>query len=171
MEKQLPYYLRYLNESSINAKSSSNEEQREYISKYSNQLISVHREVQKRNVKLSELLSNFIAQTRQRKKMNGWLRIITFVNIFAILDVFTYFLFVKIRSFSFEAPTTEAAVSILALVIGYVGSFIGALEIITKYLFPAKEESDAAELLKVVVNNDQQIEEIMSKMAIDNFNK
>ena len=57
-------------------------------------------------------------------------------------------------------------VSLLSVSVTYLASLIAVFEIMSKYLFPIDEEKDTITMIQAVINNDVQVEELMSE-AID----
>lgn len=57
-------------------------------------------------------------------------------------------------------------VSLFSVSVTYLASLIAVFEIMSKYLFPIDEEKDTITMIQAVINNDVQVEELMSK-AID----
>ena len=57
-------------------------------------------------------------------------------------------------------------VSLLSVSVTYLASLIAVFEIMSKYLFPIDEEKDTISMIQAVINNDVQVEELMSN-AID----
>ena len=65
-----------------------------------------------------------------------------------------------------NSNSIPAMVSLLSVSVTYLASLIAVFEIMSKYLFPIDEEKDTITMIQAVINNDVQVEELMSK-AID----
>lgn len=65
-----------------------------------------------------------------------------------------------------NSNSIPAMVSLFSVSVTYLASLIAVFEIMSKYLFPIDEEKDTITMIQAVINNDVQVEELMSK-AID----
>ncbi len=144
--------------SQFDTKTTPNEE-------YAEQLISVHAEFVKRNGKLTDLLDDYINQRRERITTNNFLKKFIFWFFVSLLGILT----ISVVSFfllNTDISTIPAMVSLLSVCATYLASLIAVFEIMSKYLFPIDEEKDTITMIQTVINNDVQVEELMSK-AID----
>lgn len=132
---------------------------------YAKQLVSVHEEFVRRNEKLTALLDDFINQRKERVRTNNFLKKFIFwffVGMLATLTITVVF-FV---AFNITIKTIPAMVSIISVSATYLASLIGIFQIMSKYLFPVDEEKDTISMIKAVIDNDVQVEQLMSN-AID----
>ena len=65
-----------------------------------------------------------------------------------------------------NSNSIPSMVSLLSVSVTYLASLIAVFEIMSKYLFPIDEEKDTITMIQAVINNDVQVEELMSE-AID----
>lgn len=150
--------LRDLLTSNFDNKPTKNEE-------YAEQLLNVHAQFVKRNGKLTDLLEDFIGQRRERVKTNNFLKKFIFwffVGLLAVLTIAVVVFIVCNRN----SNSIPSMVSLLSVSVTYLASLIAVFEIMSKYLFPIDEEKDTITMIQAVINNDVQVEELMSK-AID----
>ncbi len=135
---------------------------------YAKQLVSVHEEFVKRNEKLTSLLDDYITQRKKRVETNNFLKKFIFWFFVSMLGVLTITV-VLFVAFNITIKTIPAMVSLISVSATYLASLIGIFQIMSKYLFPVDEEKDTISMIKAVINNDVQVEELMSK-AIDKSN-
>lgn len=132
---------------------------------YAKQLVDVHEEFVKRNKKLTSLLDDYIVQRKKRVNTNNFLKKFIFwffVGMLAALTI-TVVCFV---AFNITIKTIPAMVSLISVSATYLASLIGIFQIMSKYLFPVDEEKDTISMIKAVIDNDVQVEQLMSN-AID----
>lgn len=161
MNSDNPLYRKVLLElltSKFDSKPTKNEE-------YAEQLMNVHVEFVKRNGKLTDLLDDYIQQRRDRVKINNFLKKFIFWFFIALLGILT----IAVAIFMIcnrNRDSISSMVSLLSVSVTYLASLIAVFEIMSKYLFPIDEEKDTISMIQAVINNDVQVEELMSK-AID----
>lgn len=144
--------------SKFDSKSTKNEE-------YAEQLMNVHAQFVKRNGKLTDLLDDYINQRRERVKTNNFLKKFIFWFFIGLLGVLT----IAVAVFMIcnrNSDSVPSMVSLLSVSVTYLASLIAVFEIMSKYLFPVDEEKDTISMIQAVINNDVQVEELMSN-AID----
>ena len=132
---------------------------------YAEQLMNVHAQFVNRNGKLTDLLDDFIEQRRKRVSTNNFLKKFIFwffVGLLAVLTIAVVVFIVCNRN----SDSIPSMVSLLSVSVTYLASLIAVFEIMSKYLFPIDEEKDTITMIQAVINNDVQVEELMSK-AID----
>lgn len=150
--------LRDLLTSNFDNKPTKNEE-------YAEQLMNVHAQFVNRNGKLTTLLDDYIEQRRKRVKTNNFLKKFIFwffVGMLAVLTIAVVAFIVCNRN----SNSIPSMVSLLSVSATYLASLLAVFEIMSKYLFPVDEEKDTITMIQAVINNDVQVEELMSK-AID----
>lgn len=140
--------------SKIDTSSTDNEE-------YAEQLMNVHAQFVKRNGKLSDLLDDYIKQRRDRVKTNNFLKKFIFWFFIALLGVLTIAVVIFIIQ-NRDSDSIPSMVSLLSVSGTYLASLIAVFEIMSKYLFPIDEEKDTISMIQTVINNDVQVEELMS---------
>ena len=136
--------------------------------KYAKQLVSVHEEFVKRNKKLTLLLDDYITQRKERVETNNFLKNFIFWFFVGMLAVLTITVVCFVAS-NITIKTIPAMVSLISVSATYLASLIGIFQIMSKYLFPVDEEKDTINMIKAVINNDVEVEELLSK-AIDKSN-
>lgn len=150
--------LRDLLISNFDNKPTKNEE-------YAEQLMNVHAQFVNRNGKLTNLLDDYIEQRRKRVETNNFLKKFIFwffVGLLAVLTIAVVVFIVCNRN----SNSIPSMVSLLSVSATYLASLIAVFEIMSKYLFPIDEEKDTITMIQAVIDNDVQVEELMSK-AID----
>lgn len=132
---------------------------------YAEQLMNVHAEFVKRNGKLTDLLDDYMIQRRERVRTNNFLKKFIFWFFIVLLGILTMAvaLFMICNRNSDSVPSM---VSLISVSVTYLASLIAVFEIMSKYLFPIDEEKDTISMIQAVINNDVQVEELMSS-AID----
>ena len=144
--------------SKFDSKPTKNEE-------YAEQLMNVHAQFVKRNGKLTDLLDDYIIQRRDRVKTNNFLKKFIFWFFIGLLGVLTIAVAVFLIC-NRNSDSVSSMVSLLSVSVTYLASLIAVFEIMSKYLFPIDEEKDTISMIQAVINNDVQVEELMSN-AID----
>ncbi|MDE7302125.1 MAG: SHOCT domain-containing protein [Oscillospiraceae bacterium] len=132
---------------------------------YAEQLMNVHVQFVKRNGKLTDLLDDYIEQRRGRVKTNNFLKKFIFWFFIVLLGILTIAVAIFIIC-NRNSDSIPAMVSLLSVSVTYLASLIAVFEIMSKYLFPIDEEKDTISMIQAVINNDVQVEELMSN-AID----
>lgn len=136
---------------------------------YAKQLVSVHNEFVTRNRKLTLLLDDFITQRRNRVEINNFLKKFIFWFFVSLLGVLTAAVVIFVLC-NLSITSIPTVVSLVSVSVTYLASLIAVFEIMSKYLFPVDEEKDTISMIKAVIDNDVQVEELMSK-AIEKNNQ
>lgn len=157
-DKNFLFTLAELLSSNYDNKPTENEE-------YAKQLVNVHAEFVERNKKLTTLLEDFINQRRKRVETNNFLKRFIFWFFVSMLGVLTIAVVIFVVC-NANVSTIPAVVSLISVSVTYLASLIAVFEIMSKYLFPIDEEKDTISMIKTVIDNDVQVEELMSN-AID----
>lgn len=132
---------------------------------YAKQLVNVHEEFVKRNKQLTSLLNDFIEQRKKRVKTNFFLKKFIFWFFVSMLAMLTIAV-VSVVINSIINSSVPAAIALVSVSLTFLASLIAVFEIMSKYLFPVDEEKDTISMIKAVIHNDVQVEELMSN-AID----
>lgn len=132
---------------------------------YAKQLVNVHEEFVSRNKKLTSLLDDYIEQRKKRVNTNNFLKKFIFWFFVGMLAALTITV-VAFVAFNIRIKTIPAMVSLISVSATYLASLIGIFQIMSKYLFPVDEEKDTISMIKAVIDNDVQVEQLMSN-AID----
>lgn len=133
---------------------------------YAKQLIAVHQEFVERNKELTRLLKDYISQRAVRISSNKLLKNVIYWLFVVILLALTFTVIVVFLKTDMNKSNTKTVVSLLSVAATYLTSILSIVKIISKYLFPFDEEKDTIEMIKTVIQNDVQVEKIMSE-AID----
>ncbi len=128
---------------------------------YAEQLMNVHAQFVKRNGKLTDLLDDYIKQRRDRVKINNFLKKFIFWFFIALLGILTIAIAIFIICYR-NNDSIPSMVSLLSVLVTYLTSLIAVFEIMSKYLFPINEEKDTISMIQAVINNDVNVEELMS---------
>lgn len=135
---------------------------------YAGDLKELHSGVKNRNGVFTELVTNYVKQQQCRNTINTILKCLVFLIFISILCIFSCKLFRMIDKYDFDSIDVNSLIALLSVIVTYVGSFIGVVEIITKYLFPPDEEKSALTILQTVIDNDKQTEDTISKIILGN---
>lgn len=152
--------LQLLLQSKYDNKSTSNED-------YAKQLKNVHTEFVKRNEKLTGLLEDYIQHRKERIKTNDSLKKFIFWLFVALLIVLTIVVVIVFVKTDLNSSDVSSAVSLISVALTYLGSLISIFKIMSTYLFPVDEEKDTIEMIKTVIENDIQVEQLMSQTIQD----
>ncbi len=111
---------------------------------------------QVRDKKITELLSLYVDGYRYKTKSNkvykGILVAVCVIILFAFCICFISFVCkVDLKS---ETTNIEQAVQLISICATFLGLIIGLLQIITKYVFPEKEEEYITRIVELIQNND-----------------
>ena len=140
--------------SNVDSNSTQNEE-------YAVQLMNVHAQFVERNKKLTGLLDDYIQQRQGRIKTNNFLKKFIFWFFVALLGALTIAVSIFVIC-NRNSNSVSSMVSLISVSVTYLASLIAVFEIMSKYLFPIDEEKDTISMIQTVINNDVQVEELMS---------
>lgn len=120
-----------------------------YIDKY------MTGEQKKRDKNITQLLDNYVKQYKYRNSSNKWYKNIIFGLCIAILILFcATFTILIFRLQGDNNLTTEGVIQIISVCITFLTLIIGVLKIITKYVFPEKEEEYITRIVEIIQKND-----------------
>lgn len=156
MKNDSSYYhvLHDLLSSTFDDNSTKNEE-------YAKQLMEVHAQFVNRNRKLTTLLDDFIQQRKNRVKTNNFLKKFIFWFFIGLLGILTIAVAIFLI-YNRNSDSIPSLVSLLSVSVTYLASLIAVFEIMSKYLFPIDEEKDTISMIQAVINNDVQVEKLLS---------
>lgn len=137
---------------------------------YAEQLKSIHNEFVKRNNKLTGLLDDYISNRKIRIKTNYFLKNFIFWLFVVLIVALTVVVVVVFVKTDINNIRTSSVISLLSVAITYLGSLLSIFKIMSKYLFPTDEEKDTIEMIKAVIENDTEVEQIMSNAIQENEN-
>lgn len=130
---------------------------------YASQLMGVHQEFVKRNCQLTGLLKDYIDYKNQRFKENKICKRIifgVFIAFFVLLSIIVAVVFIRV---DYNKVSINTAVSLVTVAGTYLGSILSIIKIISEYLFPVDEEKNTIEMIKTVIENDVNVENMMSQ--------
>ena len=160
-EKTFFEVLSDLWKSKYDSKSTKNEN-------YAEQLIAVHNEFVKRNESLTNLLTGYITDRKERIDTNNFLKKFIFWFFIGLLSVLTIGVVIVFWKIDINSSSIPSVLSLLSVAATYLGSLLSIFKIMSQYLFPRDEEKDAIDMIKAVINNDVKIEDMMSKAIKEN---
>ena len=137
---------------------------------YANQLKSVHQEFVKRNKKLTSLLENYIEDRKKRIKSNDFFKKFIFWLFVGLLIILTVVLIIVFTKADINNPSFATVVSLGSTLGTYLASVLSIFQIMSKYLFPPDEEKDTIEMIKAVIQNDVEVERMMSDVIKETRN-
>ena len=138
---------------------------------YAKQLMSIHKQFEKRNQQLTGLLESYIEQRNNRVKVNQKLKKFIFGFFICLFSTLTISVVIFIICSSKQDKDKDFLVSLITVSVTYLVSLIAVFEIISKYLFPIDEEKDTVSMIQTVLNNDFKVEELISKAVNYNQNE
>ena len=138
---------------------------------HSKGLLKAHKHVVKRNALLTQLLDTYISNSILKRKQNTIFRAIlfcTFILVLILLSISTFVIFIRIN---LNSISINSAVSLLSVVVSFLGTIFATYKVILKYVFPPKEEENMIKLIETIIVNDAKVEELASKMNQSNDDK
>ncbi len=113
-------------------------------------------EQRKRDIKISELLIEYVEAYKQKNKSNKWYKGILFAICILIIVVFSViFIILLFENVNIEKSiTTSATVELVSVCVTFLTLIVGILTIITKYVFPEKEEEYITNIVRIIQKND-----------------
>lgn len=123
----------------------------------------------RRDYQITKLLSTYVDAYKHKSESNkGYKAILLYIYI-AILGTFciSFIAFIHRMSFGAASGSVAGAIQLLSVCVTFLGLIVGLLKIITKYVFPEKEEEYITRIVELIQNNDlkNKIENINAKVA------
>lgn len=114
------------------------------------------REQRQRDKKITELLSQYVEAYRYKNKSNKWYKGLLFGLCSIILLSFSVVFVILIFKidFSNSQPSTESIIQLISVCVTFLTLIIGIIKIITKYVFPEKEEEYITRIVEIIQKND-----------------
>lgn len=154
--------LQDLQSHSYDPASTTNEQ---YAAKYNTDLLAAHKEMVKRNTKLTDLLDHYIQNYDKKSEENMKYKEMLFSVFVGLFILFTFGVFIVFIKTDLNDVTAPLAVSLVSVGATYVGSIFVVYELMFKYLFPIDEEKDMINMIKTVIDNDLKLEEHIAKIS------
>lgn len=113
-------------------------------------------EQRKRDRKVTELLEEYVEGYKYKNKSNKWYKAILLVCSCGILLAFSVIFLILIWKvdFSEQSVSVNNLVELITVCITFLTLIVGILKIITKYVFPEKEEEYITRIVEIIQNND-----------------
>lgn len=114
------------------------------------------REQRLRDKKITELLSQYVDAYTYKNKSNKWYKGIVLGVCLAILICFCIvFIILVFNSARYgDDISTKNIVQLISVCITFLTLIVSILKIITKYVFPKKEEEYITRIVEIIQNND-----------------
>ena len=114
------------------------------------------RQQKRRDRKITELLSIYVENYKDKSKSNKWYKSILFGICILILAAFSISFIVFICKIDIHGKMDSIAnvVQIISVCVTFLGLIIGLLQTITKYIFPENEEEYITRIVEMIQNND-----------------
>ena len=127
-----------------------NDMNKEYVDAYAT------RQQKRRDRKITELLSIYVENYKDKSKSNKWYKSILFGICILILAAFSISFIVFICKIDIHGKMDSIAnvVQIISVCVTFLGLIIGLLQTITKYIFPENEEEYITRIVEMIQNND-----------------
>lgn len=109
-----------------------------------------------RDKKITELLNLYVSGYRYKINSNKWYKGILLGCSCLILAAFsvTFIVLLWNMDFSDNASSITSMVEVITVCITFLSLIVGILTIITKYVFPEKEEEYITRIVEIIQNND-----------------
>lgn len=109
-----------------------------------------------RDKKITELLTQYVDAYSYKNKSNKWYKAILLGLCATILVAFCIVFIVLILRFSWGDHNTSGGtvVELISVCITFLTLIVSILKIITKYVFPEKEEEYITRIVEIIQNND-----------------
>lgn len=109
-----------------------------------------------RDKKITQLLEAYVIAYEEKSKSNKWYKRILFIcNCFILMAFAIIFLkFICKIDFSGNPIAVTSLVEIVSVCITFLALIVGVLKIITKYVFPEKEDEYITRIVEIIQNND-----------------
>lgn len=129
---------------------SEKEMDKSYIDEYTT------KQQKSRDKKITELLAQYVDAYKYKNKSNRWYKGILFGVCMTILIVFCVtFIILMFKVCTVKNATSlESVVQLVSVCITFLTLIISILKIITKYVFPKKEEEYITRIVEIIQNND-----------------
>lgn len=137
---------------------------------YAKQLKNVHNEFVRRNRKLTTLLDDYMGHRNKRINSNGFFKKFIFWLFVVVFLTLTVVVVIVFLTTDINNPNVTTVISLLSVAGTYLASIMTVFQIMTKYLFPPDEEKDTIEMIKTVINNDVEVEKMMSEAIEESGN-
>lgn len=125
--------------------------------------VEAKKEYGSRNKIITALFKTYNDNTERRMKTNRRCKKVTFwfllISIFA-LTLAIVGLFIVLLKYNL---INDSIAIIISACVTYLGSLLSILQIITKYLFPNNEDKNVLELLKTIIEKDNNLENSINK--------
>lgn len=109
-----------------------------------------------RDRKITELLEQYVDAYRYKNQSNKWYKGILFGMCVVILVSFCIAFIVWIFKISGakDEASVEGVVQLVSVCVTFLALIVSILKIITKYVFPKKEEEYITRIVEIIQNND-----------------
>lgn len=123
---------------------------KEYVDSYTT------RQQKDRDIKITELLSEYVNSYKSKTKTNKWYKIFLFATCILGLFVFSIIFIILILKvdFSIDSNSIANVAQLASICITFLGLIIGLLQTITRYVFPENEEEYITRIVEIIQNND-----------------
>lgn len=112
-------------------------------------------EQKRRDKFITDLLEDYVNQYKYRNSSNRWYKNIIFVLCISVLMLFSVSFTILIFKCSGKGSlSVEGVVQLVSVCITFLTLIIGILKIITKYVFPEKEEEYITRIVEIIQKND-----------------
>ncbi len=128
---------------------------------------------QKRDKLYSLLLADYITNLKTDKLINRKLKYFTFIIMMIVFSLLTvglivFVFFLLLKGVGNDTADIILSVSCFATIIT---AFIGLPAIITKHLFPEKNENDTVKIMRELIKNDIAVRQSQTKTVYTNKSK
>lgn len=123
-----------------------------------------------RDKEITRLLQHYVTTYQNKSKTSPKYKLAIMIGCGVTLGLFTLaFLYVFIKfAGSVSKVQIEGVVALITVSITYLTLFVGTLNIITKYVFPQKEEEYITNIVKMIQQNDLKNKKENIKSISDN---
>lgn len=124
-----------------------------------------------RDKKITELLDQYVHAYRYKNKSNKWYKGLLFGVCTLILLTFSV-VFIRLMyniDISNTTPSIEAVVQLISVCITFLTLIVGIIKIITKYVFPEKEEEYITRIVEIIQKNDLENKKENIRVKINDY--
>ena len=126
-----------------------------------------------RDKKITDLLSKYVDTYSYKSESNKWYKGILFGICVLILMLFSVVFVVLIFKIDITKAqvSTEGVIQFISVCVTFLTLIVSILKIITKYVFPEKEEEYITRIVEIIQNNDLENKKENIKVKANNLSK
>lgn len=121
-----------------------------YVDKY------MTKQQKRRDRKITKLLSAYVEAYIRKSESNKEYKALLLYIYISILGIFciSFIAFIYRMCFNVSPDSVPGAIQLMSVCVTFLGLIVGLLQVITKYVFPEKEEEYITRIVELIQNND-----------------